>query len=151
MHSGSSSCKRSVFQEQLARDRLSASPPAQIITQPESVSKDNGACRDIQTVHVDGASLFSPADLDRITQPYLQRCLGVGHIEALLSDITRAYVQKGWVGVRAYLPQQDLSEGRLKILVVEGKLSKIRVEDGAKQHFRGNHRSGPGRCAAQYP
>ncbi|MDI9854618.1 ShlB/FhaC/HecB family hemolysin secretion/activation protein [Comamonas sp. 17RB] len=121
------------LQEQLARDRLSASPPAQIsITQPESSSKDNGACRDIQTVHVDGASLFSPADLDRITQPYLQRCLGVGHIEALLSDITRAYVQKGWVGVRAYLPQQDLSEGRLKILVVEGKLSKIRVEDGGK-------------------
>ncbi len=121
------------LQEQLARDRLSASPPAQIsITQPEPGSKDNGVCRDIQTVQVEGASLFSEADLDRITQPYLQRCLGVGHIEALLSDITRAYIQKGWVGVRAYLPQQDLSEGRLKILVVEGKLSKIQVEDGGK-------------------
>ena len=35
--------------------------------------------------------------------------------------------------VRAYLPQQDLSGGRLEIVVIEGKVSAIEVEDGDQQ------------------
>jgi hemolysin activation/secretion protein len=48
----------------------------------------------------------------------------------LLADLTNAYISAGYATVRAYLPQQDLSGGTLKVLVIEGRVEKILIEDG---------------------
>lgn len=121
-------------QEQFLRDRSSASPPTKL-TVPEvtAPAKEKGACRDVTAIHIGGVTLLPSAVVDEIVGRYLNRCLGVSDIESLLADITRAYIEKGWISVRAYLPQQDLSKGHLEILVVEGKVSKIEVDDGGKQ------------------
>jgi hemolysin activation/secretion protein len=60
------------------------------------------------------------------------RCLGVNDIEMLLADLTNAYISSGYATARAYLPQQDLSGGTLKILVIEGRVEKLLIEDGGK-------------------
>ncbi|WP_036985195.1 POTRA domain-containing protein, partial [Pseudomonas chlororaphis] len=44
----------------------------------------------------------------------------------LLKVITDYYLEKGLVTSRAYLPQQDLSGGHLKVLVVEGRLEGLK-------------------------
>lgn len=120
-------------QEQFERDRSSASPPTVLpVPQVPVPTGEEGACRDIKTIHVGGSKLLSSSAMDAITSRYVNRCLGVKEIETLLADITRAYVQKGYITVRAYLPQQDLSQGHLEILVVEGKVSRIDVDDGGK-------------------
>jgi len=50
----------------------------------------------------------------------------------LLADIIKAYVDKGYISVRSYLKDQELNSGRLEIIVVEGKLEKIILEDNKK-------------------
>jgi hemolysin activation/secretion protein len=70
---------------------------------------------------------------------FVGRCLGVTEIEEILGEITRAYILKGYVAARAYLPAQNLSSGRLEIVVVEGAVSSIRIEDGGKNSIsKGN-------------
>lgn len=120
-------------EEQFQRDRSSAAPPTRLPTPavPEP-SAQPGACRQVAEITLQGVTLLNAGMVDDIIGPYRDRCLGVTEIEALLSDITRAYVTRGWVTVRAYLPQQDLSKGKLLILVIEGTVSAIEIEDGDK-------------------
>ncbi|QGM38080.1 Hemolysin transporter protein ShlB precursor [Pseudomonas aeruginosa] len=44
---------------------------------------------------------------------------------ALLKAVTDHYLDRGYVTTRAYLPQQDLASGTLRIIVVEGRLEGL--------------------------
>jgi len=120
-------------EEQFLRDRTNAAPPTRLPVPevPEPASRP-GACRNVAEIEISGATLLNAQELEEVVGAYRDRCLGVTEIESLLSAITRAYVTRGWVTVRAYLPQQDLSKGKLLILVIEGKVSAIEIDDGGK-------------------
>ncbi|HBO5602453.1 TPA: two-partner secretion system transporter TpsB1, partial [Pseudomonas aeruginosa] len=61
----------------------------------------------------------------QLLAPYQGRCLGVGQLNALLKAVTDHYLDRGYVTTRAYLPQQDLASGTLRIIVVEGRLEGL--------------------------
>ncbi len=58
-------------------------------------------------------------------QPFIAQCLTASDLNRLLSDITHAYLKRGYVTTRAYLPPQDLQDGVLQIQVIEGRLESI--------------------------
>lgn len=117
-------------QEQLQRDRESARPPARLqppSPTPSGTASAGAACRDIREVVIDGMSKLPREMRDDIARRYQGRCLAAGDVEQLLGELTKAYIDRGYVAARAYLPAQDLSGGTLRIVVVEGRLSKIEV------------------------
>ncbi len=57
--------------------------------------------------------------------PWSGRCLGVPQLNEVLKSLTDHYLRRGYVTTRAYLPQQDLKNGELKIIVVEGRLEGL--------------------------
>ncbi len=85
-------------------------------------------CFDIKRIELKGSDSLSAAERQRLIAPYQGRCLGVTQLNELLKAVTNHYLDKGLVTTRAYLPQQDLSGGDLQILVIEGKLEKLRSE-----------------------
>lgn len=87
-------------------------------------------CRDIKTVVISGALHLSDITHKHIADKYNGRCLNVADIEQILGLITKNYIDSGYVTTRAYLPAQDLSTGVLEILVIEGVIEKILIEDG---------------------
>lgn len=103
-------------------------------------------CRNIREVAIEGAANLPQAVVAGITRDFTGRCLGVYEIEQILGLITRDYILRGYITTRAYLPAQDLSSGILKIIVQEGVLEKILLEDGNKRSVRlGNaFPAGPG-------
>ena len=118
-------------QEQFSKDRSSAAPPTRLpLPELPAAAPQAGACVEVREIHVGGVTLLPTDEVDQIIARYQGRCLDVGGIESILADLTRAYIDRGWIMVRAYLPQQDLSGGRLEIVVIEGKVSAIEVEDG---------------------
>jgi hemolysin activation/secretion protein len=121
------------LREQTRRDLELKKPrtqlPAPVVVAPE---RGVGACRDIREVRIKGATLLKAERINLIAAVYAKRCLGVGDIEKLLADLTNAYIAAGYISVRAYLPQQDLSTGILEILVIEGKVEKIQINDAGK-------------------
>ncbi|QZP35858.1 ShlB/FhaC/HecB family hemolysin secretion/activation protein [Pseudomonas sp. DR48] len=83
-------------------------------------------CFPIQDIELKGADSLSDREKTRLLKPYIGQCLGVTQLNELLKVITDHYIEKGLVTSRAYLPQQDLSGGHLKVLVVEGKLEGLK-------------------------
>jgi hemolysin activation/secretion protein len=91
-------------------------------------------CHDIDVIAIQGAPGLSAAVRAEIDATFSHRCLGVSEIEAILGLITKDYIDRGYVTTRAYLPAQDLGKKRLEILVIEGRLGAVKVDDGARIH-----------------
>lgn len=89
---------------------------------------EDARCFDIHTIELKGADSLSAADRDSLLKPFIDQCLGVTQLNALLKAITDHYLGRGLVTSRAYLPQQDLSSGHLQVLVVEGRLEGLRPD-----------------------
>lgn len=84
-------------------------------------------CLPIDRVQVQDAAHLSKADLQRLTAPFEGKCLGLSDFDAILEALTLAYVDRGYILARAYLPEQDLADGTLDIRVVEGQVSAVRI------------------------
>ncbi len=80
---------------------------------------------------VTGSTVFSAADLDRVTQPFTtaarNRKLTFTELFLARDAITQLYVQKGYLTSGAYLPPQSFKAGIVEIRVLEGSLTDIQV------------------------
>ncbi|WP_273724565.1 POTRA domain-containing protein, partial [Bartonella sp. AU18XJBT] len=75
-------------------------------------------CLLIKSIEFVGAQLISHTDLHEAISLWEGRCLGIAEINKVLKAVTKLYMKRGYIAVRAYLPEQDLSGGHLKIVVV---------------------------------
>lgn len=129
-------------EERIRRDVEEALPrrpelPAPSLPVPAvDASAAGPSCHQISDIVVSGAPHLSPALRADINSRYAGRCLGVSGIEQILAAITKDYIDRGYITTRAYLPSQDLSRGRLEILVVEGVIGNIELDDGARRSIR---------------
>jgi hemolysin activation/secretion protein len=89
-----------------------------------SVSSPNEPKFLIQHIVVSGVTRISQKEIRRLVSPYENHSLGGSDINILLELLTRAYVTRGYVTTRVYLPQQNIQTGVLKLQVAEGRLQK---------------------------
>jgi hemolysin activation/secretion protein len=109
--------------QQPAGKELPTAPPAA----PAAVPED-GKCVDVQSLDVVGIRHISKKQVSRLQRDVTGHCIGTTEINALLRRITDIYVSKGYVTSRAYIPPQNMKEGRLTIVVIEGTVERIEVE-----------------------
>lgn len=119
--------------QQRQRELGRIAPPNNTIIEgtQQPAAPETGVCIAINKIEVDGADHLSPAKIQSAMRPYIGRCLGLSGIQEVINAINELYVKNGDITSRAYLPQQDLSGGSLKIIVVEGKLEAFKF-DGQK-------------------
>lgn len=87
-----------------------------------------GRCFDIRQVVLDGATLLSAEDREKLTRPLIGRCVGLPEINDLIQAITNHYITRGYATTRAYIPEQDMTTGTLHLLVLEGLVEKIMLD-----------------------
>lgn len=120
--------RRRLQESQRTHTQLPSEPaPAQ------QVETDDGPCFTINTVILDGASLLPEKNLRKTYADQLGQCIGIAQINNIVSRITQGYIDAGYVTSRAYIPQQNLSSGELRISVVEGYIEAIRLEGGPQR------------------
>lgn len=98
--------------------------PGRDMSAPESVPEDD-RCFDIHTISLKGTTLVSAQQQAALVEPYEGKCLGANQLNALLKAITQFYIDRGYVTSRAYLPQQDMADGELEVIIVEGRLEGL--------------------------
>lgn len=81
-----------------------------------------------QAIEFSRTELLDPEDLRALAQRYVGRPLTTEDLQALLDGISALYQAKEVLTAAAVLPQQDLQSGRLRVLLVEGKLGRVRVQ-----------------------
>ena len=74
-----------------------------------------------------GNSLFSNAELDALIKDGLGKRQTLSQLNILLGNITNFYRSKGYVFARAYLPPQDIKDGKVLVAIVEGKHGKTQL------------------------
>lgn len=99
--------------------------PGETVEQPGPALADDGQCITFTQITLEGTTLLSDAQRQALLLPWHGGCLGVAQLNELLKDITDHYLHRGYVITRAYLPQQDLNSGELKVIVVEGRLEGL--------------------------
>ncbi|MEO0810586.1 MAG: ShlB/FhaC/HecB family hemolysin secretion/activation protein, partial [Pseudomonadota bacterium] len=86
---------------------------------------ENQQCFEIRRIEVDGAKLITPDAMAKAVEPFEEQCLDLVGLNSVLKQVTFLYVSRGFVASRAYLPEQDLGGGTLKIAVIEGQLRDV--------------------------
>ncbi|VXC48206.1 Outer membrane transporter CdiB [Enterobacterales bacterium 8AC] len=99
-------------------------------TRPEAppVAAEGGPCFTLNTIRLEGATHLPASAQQTLTQPYLQRCLNLAQIQTLVQQVSDWYIARGYITSRAFLTEQDLSRGELKLLILEGQLEKIQLD-----------------------
>jgi hemolysin activation/secretion protein len=121
---------------QLEEQRRELPPPDSgvPVAEAEASTDDGGPCRQIDRIAISSSPNLTDRDRAQIARAYEGRCLRVRDIEQLLADITNAYIRRGYVTTRVYLPEQDLSRGELSVMVVEGVVERIALSgEGAER------------------
>lgn len=120
--------------EDMERALENRRPPTSIEAPMPAAPQGTGTgCINIKTVTITGAKSMDTSARKRLEREYAGRCLGVNEIQQLLSEITRIYIEKGYATTRAYLPEQDMSQGTLQIDVIEGRIEKLQLNEGDKK------------------
>jgi len=73
----------------------------------------------------DGNRVVSTAELEAIAAPYLDRPLRAVELEELRHQITRLYVDRGYVSSGAIVPEDAYRDGSLRITLVEGRVARL--------------------------
>ena len=119
--------------EQALPQRPAAAPGIAIPPPAVDASAAGPSCHRIDDIVISGAPHLAPARRAAIVGRHAGACLGVAQIEQILAAITGDYIERGYITTRAYLPAQDLSGGRLEILVIEGRVGPVELDDGGRR------------------
>lgn len=115
--------------EQVQREELERSISLPHTAEATSVSPGTSdPCIAIQQISLDGSTLIKPAVQQTLFSPWLNRCLNMAQLSQLTGAVTDWYVSRGYITSRAFLTEQDISGGHLRLVVMEGRLQKIRME-----------------------
>lgn len=96
-------------------------------TQPQPLPDNVPTTITVERFEVVGSTVFSPAELEEVTQPFTQRPISLAELFQARSAVTQLYVDRGYITSGAYIPPQQLRDGVVRIQVVEGTLEEITI------------------------
>jgi hemolysin activation/secretion protein len=89
--------------------------------------KINSVKIQLKGVEFIGNSVISNAQLQTIAQPFIGKAVVITDLEELRQRISQYYSDQGYVNSGAILPDQQFQNGIIRLHIIEGRLSAIRV------------------------
>lgn len=86
----------------------------------------------VKWIRVMGARKFSARTLQALVADLLVGEHSLSQIEAGAARITAYYRKRGYFLASAYIPEQDIKDGELNIVVLEGMLDQVKLKNTAK-------------------
>lgn len=83
-----------------------------------------------------GNKVIDTETLQKVVEQYIDNELTLEEMSEMADLITITYQERGYILARAYLPEQDIEDGVLKIAIAEGRIGKIRVTGKTHYHDR---------------
>ena len=107
--------------------------PKPRLSEPEfTLPRDASQKVRVKKFVIKGSTVFKPKDFEKITAAYVNRLLTVSDLFQIRSQITKLYVDRGYITSGAFVPPQNLKDGVVEIKVIEGKLEDIKVRGNQK-------------------
>ncbi len=97
---------------------------------------------DIKRFTISGNSLLPAAELDQLVAPFVGSKREYGDIQRALEALELAYRQRGFSAVQVAVPEQELTEGVIKLQVAESVIDKLTINSEHKFFDAANLRGG---------
>ncbi|MBD2432614.1 MULTISPECIES: ShlB/FhaC/HecB family hemolysin secretion/activation protein [Fischerella] len=82
----------------------------------------------VSKIEVVGSTILTQDQIAAITKPFAGRSVTLKELQGVADNITQLYLNQGYLTSRAILGEQTITDGVVKILVIEGSLEKIEIE-----------------------
>lgn len=81
----------------------------------------------INAVTIDPSEILSDEDINEIISKIQGRNVTIAEIQQAVNEINRLYASKGFVTARAYIPEQTVTDGNIRIGLIESKVGNVTV------------------------
>lgn len=125
------------LRQQIEQQRGGTPLPPRVLTPsaaplpPPAAASDLGV--EVRRFDFVGNSLLTAAELERATAGFLGRMLGFAELQQAAGAVAAAYRQAGRLA-RVYLPEQDVSEGVVRLEILEARLAAVKLEGPSSKH-----------------
>lgn len=75
------------------------------------------------------SAVFTDEELQSYAAPIINKTVSIEEINKVIENISKAYVMADYFTSRAYLPEQNVTDGVLHIALYEGRVGKITVSN----------------------
>ncbi len=82
----------------------------------------------VKEIEILGSTAFSPAELQTAVSSFIGQEATFEELLAIRTAITQLYIDNGYTTSGAFLPSQDLTDGVVRIQVVEGGIERIDIQ-----------------------
>src|SRR5690625_2477244 len=104
-----------------------------LVTSPLAKAQDAPADGiEVAAFQFSGNTLFSDAELLQVIQTNLGQHLTFQELEKVVERITRLYRDAGYIGSLAYIPEQHIVGGGIRIAVLEVRYGRIDVHNASR-------------------
>lgn len=131
--------QQQIHQQQAQQQQFEAKAPDISLSAPVATSQwqfpDEAPCFTIKLVSVTGQDALPHwVPVQRLANHSVGQCVGVQGINLLVTEIQNRLISHGWVTTRVLVPEQDLSSGVLKFVVLPGKVQTVAFTDDSSQY-----------------
>ena len=98
------------------------------VAEAAAPAEDGGLRFEIRRFVVEGNTLLSTEVADAVLAPFTGSGRDFGTVQQALEALEKTYAGRGFNAVQVILPEQTLESGTIRFLVVESRLSGIRVQ-----------------------
>jgi hemolysin activation/secretion protein len=99
-----------------------------VLDMPGSAGAGAGGDLEVGAILIDGLTALSAADFGPVIEPFAGRVLDQAALRQLVDDIANHARKQGYILATAWIPEQTLTGGMLRVRVDEGAIDAVRIE-----------------------
>ena len=126
------SVSRDAIAPRLASPQNNATLPQIDAVVPSTTKSTDPTPIAVKSINITGATLFSPDTLQALIANVATGNRTLGELQNAAGRITAHYRKSGYFLARAYLPAQKMEDGQVTIVVLEGKLTEVQVQNTSR-------------------
>ena len=88
----------------------------------------------ISSLQLEGEKVEKFSWVQRYLDKYAGRVMGKEGINIIIKRLTNQLIERGYVTTRIAIPEQDLSQGNLKLILIPGLIREIYLADGGPDY-----------------
>ena len=81
----------------------------------------------IENIEVSPSKILTDEEIKEIVEDYTETNLTFDQLKELVNKINKLYLDKGYITARAYIPEQTIKSGKVKIELLEGRVGNISI------------------------
>lgn len=83
----------------------------------------------VNSIEVAPSEILTSEEINNIIRPLVGKNIFISDLQKAIDDINNLYAQKGFVTARAFLPEQTVQNGNIRIDLIESKIGNITVQE----------------------